>query len=172
MTLKNFIIGVLIAILLLVGYAVHAGIALVHVKSPDTHLWIPIPVSLGRAIGHFIELPASGNEAWEEVLQHREAAIEILRQLHDLPDADFVEVVSSTEKVKIIKRSNLLCVQVDSPREQVRIRVPLYTLERLIEVTEKFPLDVGDLVACLEWQPAGELVHVKTDTEEVRVSIW
>ncbi len=32
--------------------------------------------------------------------------------------------------------------------------------------------DLGDFFASLKGQSAGDLIHVKTNTEEVRISIW
>lgn len=104
MTLKNVLIGFLAAVLLLVGYAVHAGIAIVSVHSPDTNLWIPVPVALGHVVGMFIDLPMPKDREIEELMEYRVLAAELLRQLHDLPDCNLVEVDKRDEKVRIFKQ--------------------------------------------------------------------
>jgi hypothetical protein len=172
MTLKNVLLGFLIGSLLLVGYAVHAGVAIVRVKDSDTNLWIPVPIALGHLVGNFIDLPLPKDEQVEEFLEFRPAVAEILRQLHDLPDCTLVEVDKRNEKVRISKQGNFLLVIVDDPTDHVRLKIPLETADRLMEAIDKPHPTVGDLVACLEWQPAGDVVYVKSANEEVRISIW
>jgi len=55
--LKYIFIGLLTCFLLLVGYVVQAGIAIVHVRTPDTRLWVPVPVALGSIAGRLIDVP-------------------------------------------------------------------------------------------------------------------
>jgi hypothetical protein len=50
--------------------------------------------------------------------------------------------------------------------------LPIQTVERLVEVLSDSNASVGDLFACLEWQSAGDLVYVKTENEEIRISLW
>ncbi|MCI0419861.1 MAG: hypothetical protein L0387_17070 [Acidobacteria bacterium] len=169
---KYIFIGLLTCFLLLVGYVVQAGIAIVHVKTPDTRLWVPVPVALGHIAGNLIDMPLKMEKDFQEVWQYREAAADILQQLPGLPDADFVEVRSGREQVRIFKRDDFLFVQVEAPKEKVNIRLPIHTVERLVEVLSDPHASVGALLACLEWQSAGDLVHVKTENEEIRISLW
>jgi hypothetical protein len=170
--LKYIFIGLLTCFLLFVGYVVQAGIAIVHVRTPDTRLWVPIPVALGSIAGHLINVPLKMERDFQEVWQYREAAAEILGQLPGLPDADLVEVRRNGEQVRIFKRAEFLYIQVDKPNEKVNIRFPVHTVERLVEALSDPDVSVGDLLACLEWQSAGDLVYVKTEDEEVRISLW
>ena len=169
---KYIFLGLLTFSLLLIGYVVQAGIAIVHVRTPDTKLWVPVPVALGSIAGHLVNIPLRMDRDFKEVWEYREAAAEILGQLPGLPDADFVEVRKGREQVRIFKRSNFLHVQVDTPTEKVNVRLPIQTVERLVEVLGDPHASVGDLIACLEWQSAGDLVYVKTRNEEVRISLW
>jgi hypothetical protein len=169
---KYIFLVILVVSLLLIGYVVQAGIAVVQVRTPDVRIWIPVPVALGHLAGHLLDMPLRMEKDFQEVWQHREAAAEILRQLPGLPDADLVQVDSGKEHVRILKRGDVLLVQVDSPTEKVNIRLPIQTAERLAEVLENPNASVGDFFACLQWQSAGDLVHVKTDKEEVRISLW
>jgi hypothetical protein len=170
--LKYIFIGLLTCFLLFVGYVVQAGIAIVHVKTPDTRLWVPVPVALGSIAGYLINVPLRMERDFQELWQYREAAAEILGQLPGLPDADFVEVRSRGDHVRIFKRADFLYIQVDNPREKVNVRLPIHTVERLVEALSNPNVSVGDLLACLEWQSAGDLVYVKTEDEEVRISLW
>jgi len=170
--LKYIFIGLLTCFLLLVGYVVQAGIAIVHVRTPDTRLWVPVPVALGSIAGGLVDVPLKMERDFQEVWQYREAAAEILRQLPGLPDAEFVEVRSGRDHVRIFKRADFLHIQVDNPTEKVNVRLPIQTIERLAEVMSDPNASVGDLFACLEWQSAGDLIYVKTQNEEVRISLW
>jgi len=172
MTLKNFFTGFLIVVLLVTIYIIHAGFVVVHVKSSDANLWVPVPIALGSMIGAFVNLPLACKPEFEKALEYREAATEILSQLKNLPDADLVEVTKPKEHVRIFKRGNSLCIDVDSDNEKVKVRVPLRTAERLLQALSHQNVNVGEIVACLEWQPSGDIVHVQTGQEEVRVSIW
>jgi len=172
MTLKNVLLGFLIVVLLLIAYAVHAGIAIVSVNDPDTHLWIPVPIAVGHLVGSFLDLPLPKEPEIEKFIEYRSAAAEIVRQLHDLPDCTLVEVDKQNEKVRISKRGESLLISVDDPTDQVRLRVPLRMADRMMEAIDRPHPTVGDIVACLEWQPSGDLIHVKSNKEEVRISIW
>ncbi len=169
---KYILIGLLTCFLLLVGYVVQAGIAVVNVRTPDARFWVPIPVALGHLAGNFVDLPLKQEEKFREVWQHREAIVELLKHVPGLPDADLVEVRSGKERVRIFKRGQFLCVQVDGPDEKVNVRLPVRTIERLIEVVGNPDATLGDLFGCLEWQSAGQLVYVKTQNEEIRISLW
>jgi hypothetical protein len=172
MTFKNFVIGFLIVVLLLTAYVIHAGFVVVHVKSREANVWVPVPIALGHLVGAFVNFRLRDRPEFEKALEYREAAAEILKQLKDLPDAELVEVTKPHEHVRISKRGNSLCIDVENLNEKVKVRVPLRAARRLLESLNRHTVNVGELVACLEWQPSGDIVHVQTGREEVRVSIW
>ena len=72
LALKKILLGCLAVFLLFMIYAVHAGVAVVQVKAPDTRLWIPIPIALAQLAGNFIEVPLSKQEEFRQFLQYRE----------------------------------------------------------------------------------------------------
>jgi hypothetical protein len=172
MTLKSFFTGFLIVVLLFAIYIIHAGFVVVHVRSPQANVWVPVPIALGHVIGAFVNLPVTCPPELEKALEYREAAVEILRQMKDLPDADLVEVTKPKEHVRIFKRGDSLCIEVSSANEKVKVRVPLRAAEHLLQALNHQNVNVGEVVACLESQPSGDIVHVQTQEEEVRVSIW
>ena len=170
--LKKILLGFFIVFLLFSAYALHAGVAVVQVKSPDTRLWIPVPIALAQVVGSFIELPLSKREKLQQFLQYRELLKEGMAELVNLPDADLVEVRKADEHVLIYKRGNYLLLDTDNRDEEVKIRVPIQSLVRLLEAVSEPSSDLGDLIASLELPPSGDLVYVKTKREEVRISIW
>src|SRR5262245_7388502 len=169
---KYIFLAILIASMLLIGYVVQAGFAVVHVKTPDARVWVPVPLALGHFAGYLLDMPLKMEAKFQEAWQHRDAAAEILRQLPGLPDADLVQVDSREEHIRIFKRGDALLMQVDSQREKVNVRLPVQAVEQLAEALEKPNANLGDLIACLDWESSGDVVYVKTDNEEVRISVW
>src|SRR5207247_6771156 len=108
LVLKKILLGFLIVFLLFITYAVHAGIAVVQVKTPDTRLWIPIPIALAQLAGDFIEVPFSKQEEFRQFLQYSEPLKECLNQLLEMPDAELVEVRKADEHVLFYKRGNYI----------------------------------------------------------------
>jgi len=172
LVLKKIFLGFLIVFLLFITYAVHAGVAVVQVKTPDTRLWIPIPIALAQLAGGFIEVPFSKQEEFRQFLQYSKPLKEGLNQLLEVPDADLLEVRKAGEHVLIYKRGNYLLMDAYDRGEQVKVRVPIQSLQRLLEAASKPSPDIGDLIASLDLQGPDDLVYVKTRKEEVRVSVW
>jgi len=170
LALKKILLGFVAVFLLFMIYAVHAGVAVVQVKAPDTRLWIPIPIALAQLAGNFIEVPLSKQEEFRQILQYREPLKEGLNQLLAMPDTDIVEVRKADEHVLVYKRGNDLLVDAYDHGEQVKVLVPIQSLQRLLVALSKPAPDLGDLIASLDLR--GDLVYVKTRSEEVRVSVW
>lgn len=170
--LKKIFFGFLIIFLLFGAYAVHAGVAVVQVKSPDTQLWIPVPIALGQLAASFIELPMSKREKFRQLLQYRDLLREGMNELVNMADADLVEIHKADEHVLIYKRGNYLLLDANNRDEEVKIRIPIQSLQRLLEAVSEPSPDLGDLIASLELPPSGDVVYVKTKREEVRISIW
>lgn len=169
---KYIALGLLVLFTAGIIYVIQAGFAIVKVSTPDTRIWLPVPIALGQLVGGMVEIPLRHDEQFEEFWKYREEIGQILHLLPGLPDADFVEVQSKKEQVRIFKRGDSFCIQVTSPTEQVNARLPIETIERLADAFDDPSPDLGDFFASLKGQSAGDLVHVKTNTEEVRISIW
>src|ERR1044071_1833351 len=137
LVLKKIFLGFLIVFLLFITYAVHAGVAVVKVKTPDTRLWIPIPIALAQLAGRFIEVPLSKQEEFRQFLQYREPLKESLNQLLEMPDADLVEVRKASGDVLIYKRGNYLLVDACDRGEQVKVRASIKSLQRLLEALSR-----------------------------------
>src|SRR5439155_3178387 len=109
---------------------------------------------------------------FRQFLQYSELLKEVLNKLVDMPDTDLVEVRKASEHVLIYKRGNYLLMDANDRGEQVKVRVPIQSLQRLLEALSKPSPDIGDVIASLDLQGPDDLVYVKTRQEEVRVSIW
>jgi hypothetical protein len=176
MTVKTAFKYISLTLLILVAagiiYVIQAGFAIVKVTTQDTRIWLPVPIALGQLVGKMVEFPLKHDEQFQEFWKYREEIGQILHLLPGLPDADFVEVQSAKEHVRIFKRGDSFCVQVNGPDEQVNARLPIETIERLAEAFDEPSPDLGDFFASLKGQSAGDLIYVKSNTEEVKISIW
>ena len=170
--MKKILLGLLIIFLLFSAYAVHAGVAVVQVKSPDTQLWIPVPIALAQLAGRFVRVPLSKQEKFREVWQYRALLKEGMNELVNMPDADLVEIRKTDEHVLIYKRGDQILIDAYHRDEEVKLRIPIQSLQRLLEAVTEPSSDLGDLIASLELPPSGDVVYVKTKKEEVRISIW
>jgi hypothetical protein len=169
---KYILLGCLIIFVAGIIYIIQAGIAIVSVRTPDARIWLPVPIALGSITGKIIELPMVQDKEIQEIWKYREEVAELLRQLPGLPDADFVEVHSEKEQIRIFKRGDSFGILITTPDEKVNVRLPLATIESLVETFDNPNPTAGDFFACLKGQSPGDLVYVKTNTEEVRISIW
>ena len=176
MTVKTAFKYIALSLLILftagIFYVIQAGFALVSVRTPDTRMWLPVPIALGQIVGKMVEFPLKRDEQFQEFWKYREEVGQLLRLLPGLPDAEFVEVQSAKQQIRIFKRGDSFCVQVSGPDEKVNLRLPIETIERLAEIFDDSSPDLGDLFASLKGQSAGDLIYVRTNTEEVRISIW
>jgi hypothetical protein len=171
MVLKKIALGLLISLLVMVALVVQAGIAIVDIRTPDTRLWIPVPLLLGHIAGEFVDLPLNKDEDLKEFMEYRPLIAELLKQFKNLPDVELVSVERHDEQVRIYKQADALYVKVNAKAETVQVRIPLKTIEKMTAVLESPHMTVGDLVACLEWQASGDLVRVENAHERVRISI-
>ena len=169
---KYIALGLLVLFTAGIIYVIQAGFAIVRVRTSDTRIWLPVPIALGQIVGKMVEFPLKHDEQFQEFWKYREEIGKILHLLPGLPDADFVEVQSTKQQIRVFKRGDSFCVQVTGPDEQVNARVPIETIERLADVFDDPSPDLGDFFASLKGQSAGDLVYVKSNTEEVRISIW
>jgi hypothetical protein len=169
---KYIALGLLILFTAGIIYVIQAGFAIVRVSTQDTRIWLPVPIALGQLVGKMVALPLKQDEQFQEFWKYREEIGQILHLLPGQPDADFVEVKSAKEQVRIFKRGDSFCIQVTNPNEQVNARLPIETIERLADAFDDPNPDLGDFFASLKGQSAGDLIYVKTNTEEVRISIW
>ena len=145
---KYIALGLLILFTAGIIYVIQAGFAIVKVSTQDTRIWLPVPIALGQLVGKMVALPLKQDEHFQEFWKYRE------------------------EIGQIFKRGDSFCIQVTSPDEQVNARLPIETIEQLADAFDDPSPDLGDFFASLKGQSAGDLIYVKTNTEEVRISIW
>jgi hypothetical protein len=133
--------GFLVFTALTTAYAVQDGfvdVAVDEYREGGTHLHIIAPASLGMVAAHFVprrELSRIDEEIQRLLPTLKLAATELVK----LPDFVLVEVRSDREHILVTKVGSGLEIEEDSPREHVKVWVPLRAVYDTAEVlTQRF----------------------------------
>ena len=95
---------------------------------------------------------------------------EIIKELKDAPDAEYVTVESDDENVRISKKDGFLLVDVDGDDEHVKIRVPFEVATSAFS-GDADEIDLIALIKSLKKYGDSELVTVEEDDTTVRIWI-
>jgi hypothetical protein len=147
--------------LLLLGLVASTGLVVVEVKPSDgPHLVIPVPLLLARVALGFAP---------------RQAREVDVPELAEYTDAVLVEVEDGRDRVLIEKVGNELAIEVTSDDEEVSVHLPLDGASALLESFEGGHLHTSGLLDALSASSSftgTDLVHVKSNDEEVRIRVW
>ncbi len=165
-----------LALLLLVPALLLAltGVAVVEVKEggPDgVHLVLPVPLLAAQ-----IALAAAPAEARKiecpELARYGPIAQRLVGELGALPDCTLVEVRERGQRVMIRKQRADLLVDVDGDDgEEVRCRLPVRALEGVLASYDGHCFSTAKALRVLRWSARGDLVHVRSGGDLVRVRI-
>ncbi len=150
------------------------GLAIVDVREGGPHgtrLIVPVPLALANAGLLFVDREHQRIDC-PEFAPYQPAAARLAGELRHAPDARFVEVESPNEHVTIDKAGDVLVVQVHDGDDDVRVKVPIAGLEKLIESYDGKSFRAADALAAIRKGPAGEVVNVHDGDDHVRVWIW
>jgi hypothetical protein len=132
-----------IAGLILAGYALvfglfcvvafQNGIAIVDVTNHRSgkRIFLPAPMVLAN-IGVSLIPDHALRDVQRELGPHRQLAEVAIDELRSCPDGPFVEVDGKEQHVLVEKRGDNIVVSVESPNEDVFIKVPLRGAKKLI----------------------------------------
>ena len=119
------------ALVLAGAYTFREGVIRVDVdeyRAGGSHIHLLAPAAIVPMAMHFVpqhQLQDAARQAREFLpLTH-----ELIKELKQLPDAEFVEVKASRDHVPIRTRGGNLQIDVDDPDENVHLLVPLSTLD-------------------------------------------
>lgn len=171
--LKTAALVLLSVPVLIVGALASSGCLVVDVKPSDgPRLIVPVPLFVARAALSFAPEEAAHVSLPEEVSEYSELALQIVDELRDAPDAVLVEVDDHPDHVLIEKIGNDLAIEVTSDDEEVSVRVPLEMAAELVESCHGGEVEVSRLLRALSSVSRTELVHVRSNDEEVKVWVW
>ena len=133
---------------------------------------INVPLSMAQAMLSMIQTDEF--HGGRIVLDHGELdgldLRQMLQELRDAPDAEYVTIRDGDETVRVAKQGDFLLVNVDGDDERVRVRIPMEVVEALISAGRN-ELDLGAALQALGKYDDGDLVTVGGDDESVRVWI-
>lgn len=131
MLLAKATLGIGGALVLAGAYTFHEGLIRVDVDeyhAGGSHVHLLVPAAMVPMAMHFVpqhQLQDAARQAREFLpLTH-----ELIKELKQFPDAEFVEVKDSRDHVQIRTRGGELQIDVDDPDENVHLLVPLSTLD-------------------------------------------
>jgi hypothetical protein len=169
--------AVLASIPLAVGSVVAAtGVMVVDVKDSDgTRIVVPVPLLLAQTAAGFAPTQGATKALDRELARVRPylpAAEEVLDAVAASPDFELVRVDEGDEHVRVRKVGDLLQVRVESPRENVKVNVPLDVARRALRQARDGRISPSDLVAALRQARLTQVVDVRDGDEHVTITIW
>ncbi len=170
--LKIAAIALLSVPLLLVGACLSSSFVVVDVRTSDgPRIIVPVPLFVARAALAFAP-PEAKHVTVPELAEYRDVAEKILSELRDAPDGVLVEVRDDDEQVLIEKVGDRLEIDVHGDDEEVSVTVPITLVLDILDSYDGEELTTSEVLRALSSVSRTELVHVKTEDEEVRVWIW
>ena len=173
--LKTAAVALLSIPLLLLGLVASTGLVVVDVKTSDgPRIVVPVPLFLAHAALGFAPDEATEVEI-PELGEYSGIAGRLVAELRDCPDGILVEVDDGGDHVLIEKVGDEIAIEVSSDDEEVSVRVPLAVASEVLESYDGRRLRVAGVLDALSSSSSlsgTDLVHVRSDDEEVRIWVW
>jgi hypothetical protein len=161
--------------LLLLGLVAGTGLLLIDVKpSEGPRIVIPVPLFLARAAMGFAPREAIELDV-PELAEYARVASRLLAELEKCDDAVLVEVEDGKDSVRIEKLGDEIAVEVQSGEEEVSLHLPLAAASAVLESYDGTHLHASGLLDALSASSSftgTDLLHVKSEEEEVRIRVW
>jgi hypothetical protein len=107
-----------------------------------------------------------------DIEHYQDVAEELVDELLVAPDGVLVEVDDGDDHVWIAKVDDAIEIEVDGDGEEVSISAPLEVIADILDSYDGQELATREVLAALATISSTELVHVRTEDEEVKVWIW
>jgi hypothetical protein len=173
--LKTAAVVLLSIPLLLLGLIASTGLVIVDVKTSDgPRIVVPVPLFLAHAALGFAPDEAREVEV-PELGEYSEVAGKLLAELRNADDGILVEVDDRNDHVLIEKIGDEIAIDVSSDDEEVSVRIPLAAAASILESCQGGRLRVAGVLDALSSYSSlsgTDLVHVKSDDEEVKIWLW
>ncbi len=173
--LKTAAVALLSIPLLLLALVAGTGLVVVDVKPSDgPRIVIPVPLFLAHAALGFAPQEAIEVDV-PELGEYSDIAARLVSELRDCPDGVLVEVDDGGDHVLIEKVGDEIAIEVSSDREEVSVRIPLAAASEILGSYEGGRLRVGGVLDALSSSSSlsgTNLVHVRSEDEEVRIWVW
>lgn len=161
--------------LLLLGLVASTGLVVVDVKPSDgPRIVLPVPLFLARTALGFAPEEAREVEV-PELSQYSEVAGRLLAELRETADGVLVEVDDGDDHVLIEKIGDEIAIEVTGRDKEVSVRIPLGAASEILEGYDGKRLRVEGVLDALSSSSSlsgTDLVHVRSDDEEVKIWVW
>jgi len=173
--LKTAAVVLLSIPLLLLGLVASSGLVVVDVKTSDgPRIVVPVPLFLARAALGFAPQEAREVEI-PELGEYPEIASRLVAELRDCADGILVEVDDGDDHVLIEKVGDEIAIEVSSDDEEVSVRIPLAAASEILDSYDGSRLRVAGILDALSSSSSlsgTDLVHVRSENEEVKIWVW
>jgi hypothetical protein len=173
--LKTAAVVLLSIPLLLLGLVASSGLVVVDVKPADgPRIVVPVPLFLAHAALGFAPEEATHVEV-PELGEYSEIAGRLVAELRDSADGILVEVDDRNDHVLIEKIGDEIAIEVSSEDQEVSVRIPLAAAAAVLDSYEGGRLRVAGVLDALTSSSSfsgTDLVHVRSDNEEVKIWVW
>ena len=145
----------------------------VHTYDEDAvNIKLPIPLALARVGLAFAPADEIRQPVPAELTAHREHVLAVLRDLKSCPDTELVSVDAPDARVRIVKKGDLLQLDVDADDAVVHGAIPV---DAVLKVLERWDWETFDPKLALDVIAAaghGELLSVEAEDASVKIKIW
>ncbi|HEY6944537.1 MAG TPA: hypothetical protein VI431_05300 [Candidatus Acidoferrum sp.] len=120
------------------AYTFHEGLIRIDVdesRAGGSHVHMWVPAAVVPMVMHLVPKEHLRNAA-EQAREALPAMHAFAKELKKYPDVDLIEVNDGDEHAQVRTRAGKLLVDVDSPKENVHIRIPLSTIDDVVEELE------------------------------------
>ena len=173
--LKTAAVVLLSIPLLLLGLVASSGLVVVDVKTSDgPRIVVPVPLFLAHAALGFAPQEAREVEI-PELGEYPEIASRLVAELRDCADGILVEVDDGDDHVLIEKVGDEIAIEVSSDDEEVSVRIPLAAASEILDSYDGSRLRVAGILDALSSSSSlsgTDLVHVRSENEEVKIWVW
>ena len=160
-----------VAVVLLLLASLHFVVVRVHERGPDgMKIWLPLPIELAQAALWFVP---DYEEHFDiaQIEQYRPLAQTLLEGLEDVDEVELVRVNEGDHTVVIRKADADIVINVQTDREDVKVRLAMRTLQGFVDSFDEGRFDVAGALSALK-HSSGLMVHVDEPNTEVSLTIW
>lgn len=161
------------AVVLLLLASLHFVVVRVHQHRPGgMKIWLPLPIELAQVALWFVpdneKRFDTGTAQIERLCPLAQA---LLEGLEEVEEVELVRVNDGDHTVVIRKSGADIEINVQTDREEVKVRLAMRTLQGLVDSFDEGRFDAAGALSALK-HSSGPMVHVDGLKTEVSLTIW
>lgn len=162
-----------VAVVLLLLASLHFVVVRVHQHRPGgMKIWLPLPIELAQVGLWFVpEYEKHFDIDTARIERYRPLAQALWEGLEDVDEIDLVRVEGGDRTVVIRKAGANIVINVQSDREEVKVRLAMRTLQGWVDSFDDGRFDAAGALSSLK-HSSGQMVHVDGQNTEVSLTIW